>query len=116
MQLLRTFWTAARDLDPDAPDEGQTMRYKTADQLDELWRRAGLDQIETAPIVVDTEYADFADLWDSLLLGVGPAGAYCLSLDPSSRQALRDELFGRLGSPDGPFTLTARAWAVRGIR
>jgi SAM-dependent methyltransferase len=116
MQLLRTFWAAARDLDPDAPDEALTMRYITPDDLDELWRHVGCNEITTEPIVVDSRYADFADLWDSVLLGVGPAGAYSLSLDPSRRDRLRDEVFSRLDSPDGPFTLTARAWAIRGIR
>jgi SAM-dependent methyltransferase len=116
MQLLRTFWGAARDLDPDAPDEALTMRYITPDDLDELWRQVGCDEITTEPIVVDSRYADFADLWDSVLLGVGPAGAYSLSLDPSRRDRLRDEVFSRLDSPDGPFALTARAWAVRGVR
>jgi hypothetical protein len=46
--------------------------------------------------------------------GVGPAGAYCASLKPEQREALRGELFSRLGSPDGAFTLSALAWAVRG--
>jgi SAM-dependent methyltransferase len=116
MQLLRTFWGAARDLDPKAPDEALTMRYITPDDLDELWRHVGCNEITTEPIVVDSRYADFADLWDSVMLGVGPAGAYSLSLDPSRRDRLRDEVFSRLDSPDGPFTLTARAWAVRGVR
>jgi hypothetical protein len=38
----------------------------------------------------------------------------CASLDPGAQAALRDGCFRRLGSPVGPFTLTARAWFVRG--
>ena len=116
MQLLRAFWDAAAALDPDAPDEGRTMRYRSAEELDELWRRVGLDEVATAPLVVKTTYAGFDELWQPLTLGVGPAGAYCSGLEPKRQEALRDELLVRLRSPEGPFTLSAKAWAVRGIR
>jgi len=116
MQMLRAFWDAARALDPAAPDEGRTMRFTSSEELEELWRAIRLDDVETGPLVVETTYADFDDLWEPLILGVGPAGAYCKSLKPKRRRALRDELFVRLGSPDGPFALSARAWAVRGLR
>ena len=116
MQMLRLFWDAAREVDPAAPDEGQVMRFRTAEELEELWRAAGLDDVETGSIVVETTYAVFEDFWEPLTLGVGPAGAFCKSLEPDKRTALRDRLFARLGSPSGPFTLGARAWAVRGVR
>ena len=116
MQMLRAFWDAARAVDPDAPDEGRTMRFRTSEELEELWRGAGLEDVETGPLVVETTYVDFGDLWQPLTLGVGPAGSYCTALDPRRREALRDELFVRLGSPAGPFTLSARAWGVRGVR
>jgi SAM-dependent methyltransferase len=116
MEMLRIFWDAARALDPDAPDEGRTMRFRSPEELEELWRRVGFDDIEMAPLVVETTYADFDDFWQPLTLGVGPAGSYCSSLEPKRRKALRDELFVRLGSPAAPFTLSARAWAVGGIR
>jgi hypothetical protein len=66
--------------------------------------------------VVETTYADFDDFWQPLTLGVGPAGSYYTSLEPKRQKALRDELFVSLGSPARPFTLSARAWAVRGVR
>lgn len=116
MRMLRLFWDSAHALDPDAPDEGRTMRFVTSEELDVLWRAVGLHDVETGSLVVETRYADFDDLWEPLTLGVGPAGSYCASLEPKPRQALRDELFVRLGSPTGPFTLGARAWAVRGVR
>jgi len=116
MQMLRAFWDAARALDPDAPDEGRTMRFGRPEELEELWREVGLEVVETAPLVVETAYTDFEDLWEPLTLGVGPAGSYCQSLEPARRERLREELFARLESPAGPFWLSARAWAVRGIR
>ena len=116
MQLLRAFWDAARAVDPDAPDEGRSMRYRRPEELDDLWRRAGLRDVETGPLVVETTYGGFDDLWEPLTLGVGPAGSFCSALEPKRQQTLRDELFSRLGSPEGPFTLRALAWGVRGIR
>jgi hypothetical protein len=49
------------------------------------------------------------------IIAPGPAGTYCVSLDGERRAALRAECFRRLGEPWGPFTLSARAWAVRGV-
>jgi hypothetical protein len=61
-------------------------------------------------------YRDFGDLWSHFMLGVGPAGEYCASLDQERLEALREGYFRRLGSPAGPFSLPARAFAVRGVR
>jgi class 3 adenylate cyclase len=36
------------------------------------------------------------------------------ALDEDKQAALREACFRRLGSPSGPFTLTARAWFVHG--
>ena len=115
MRMLHTFWEAAADLDPQAPDESN-MRYRTEEELESLWERAGLNDVETGPLEVVVAYDDFDEYWEPFTLGVGPAGAYCASLDPERRAALREGCFSRLGSPAGPFSLTARAFAVRGTR
>jgi hypothetical protein len=114
MTMLRTFWDAAVALDPDALDEGRTMRYGSPEELQELWEASGLREVVTQPLVVEAAYESFDDFWTPFLAGVGPAGAYCATLDPHSQAALGEECFKRLGSPDGPFTLSARAWLVRG--
>lgn len=116
MQMLRLFWDGARGLAPEAPDEGRTMRYRSAAELEELWREAGFDDVETDSLVVESTYADFDDFWEPLTLGVGPAGSYYNALEPESREALREVLFERLGSPAEPFSLSARACAVRAVR
>jgi ubiquinone/menaquinone biosynthesis C-methylase UbiE len=115
MKMLRTFWDAALALDPAAPDEGRVMLYTDPDSLRGLWLRAGLRDVETAPLVVEAEYADFDDYWQPFLTGTGPGGAYCVSLDAGHRAALQKECLTRLGAPQGSFTLTARSWAVRGL-
>ncbi len=114
MEMLRLFWNAARSLDEGAPDEGRTMRYRSTEELEELWREAGLDSVETAYLTVETTYSGFDDLWEPFTFGVGPAGSYCAALEPERRQQLRERLFEGVGSPGGSFTLGARACAVRG--
>jgi SAM-dependent methyltransferase len=114
MRMLRTFWDAAVALDPDAPDESRVMRFQGAEELDALWRETGLRDVETAALDVAVEYEDFDDYWLPFETATGPAGSYLASLALGARAELRDECFRRLGEPSGPFTLTARAWAVRG--
>jgi ubiquinone/menaquinone biosynthesis C-methylase UbiE len=114
MTMLRTFWDAALSFDSETPDEGRTMRYNDPESLRELWLRAGLEAVENDALVVEVSYTDFDDFWEPFTGGVGPAGAYTLSLEPDRREALREECRRRLGNPDGPFTLSAKAWAVKG--
>jgi len=63
---------------------------------------------------VEASYEDFDDLWTPFLAGIGPAGAYAASLDPAAQETLREQLREELGNPAGAFTLTAKAWGVRG--
>jgi SAM-dependent methyltransferase len=117
MTLLRAFWDAAREVDPErgaAADEGVVMRWCAEGELAELWRAAGLGSVRFGSLVVSATYADFEDLWSPLPTGVGPAGAFCKSLDENDRAALRDAFRRRLGVGDGAFELTARAWSVVG--
>jgi len=118
MTLLRAFWDAAREVDPAraaAADEGVAMRWCGDGELAELWRGAGLRDVRFEPLVARASYRDFEDLWSPLPTGVAPSGAFCASLDDAGRIALHDAYRRRLGVGDGPFELTARAWAVAGI-
>lgn len=118
MTLLRAFWDAAREVDPvraAAADEGVAMRWCGDGELAELWHAAGLRDVRFGRLVVRASYADFDDLWSPLPSGVAPSGAFCVSLGATERAALHDAYRRRLGMPDGPFELTARAWAVAGI-
>jgi hypothetical protein len=114
MTMLRVFWDAALELDPGAPDEGRTMRYCTPAELTALWEGAGLREVESRPLVVEAGYESFEDYWSPFPSGIAPSGAYCASLDDEARAALREACFRRLGRPSGSFSLTARAWLVRG--
>src|ERR671935_718698 len=46
MQMLRAFWDAALEIDPDAPDEARTMRWCSPNELKALWTDAGLRDVE----------------------------------------------------------------------
>ncbi|HET8653734.1 MAG TPA: class I SAM-dependent methyltransferase [Gaiellaceae bacterium] len=116
MTMLRTFWESAAALDPEraAPHvEQHTMRFSRPEELGDLWR-SSLTGVTVSAVDVEASYEDFDDLWAPFLTGVGPAGAYTESLDADGQAELRDELARRLGSPTGPFTLSARAWCAVG--
>jgi SAM-dependent methyltransferase len=117
MMLLRAFWDSARDVDPAraaGADEGVVMRWCGEGELAELWRAAGLRDVRADSLVVSATYRDFEDLWAPLPTGVAPSGAFCTSLDEDRRAALHEAYRDRLGVGDGPFELSARAWAVAG--
>jgi SAM-dependent methyltransferase len=116
MTLLRSFWDAAREVDPKraAAEDEAVMRWSGEGELAELWRTVGLSDVRFGALTVSAGYADFEDLWSPLPTGVGPAGAFTKSLDEERRAVLHDAHRRRLGVGDEPFELTARAWAVAG--
>jgi SAM-dependent methyltransferase len=117
MTLLRAFWDAAREVDPQrgaVADEGVVMRWCAEGELGELWQAAGLRDVRTGALVVSAAYADFDDLWAPLPTGIAPSGAFCKSLDTDGQAQLREAYRHRLGVGEGPFELTARAWAAVG--
>ena len=117
MPVLRAFWDAARDVAPERTaklDEGRQVGYRDSAELDELREAAGLRGVSTGGVLVRAGYASFDDLMHPFAGGVGHSGALYDSLDEDRRARLRTRLYKQLGNPDGPFTLTARAWWVRG--
>jgi hypothetical protein len=58
-------------------------------------------------------YRSFDEWWEPYTLGIGPAGAYAAALDDARRRELEDRCRQLL--PEPPFTVSASAWAARGI-
>jgi SAM-dependent methyltransferase len=117
MQLIRRFWDVATSLDPAAAplDEGTRFPICRPDALAGAFEGAGLRDVATAALEVETRFADFDDYWHPFLGGQGPAPSYVSSLAPARREALHDALRATLASgDDGSIALRARAWAVRG--
>ena len=117
MQMLRFFWDEAIALDPAIePKDERHMKLSHRGQLGEAWKQAGLVNVQEAPLVIDQAYSSFNDYWEPFTKGAGPGGAYVVALPQDRRQQLEANMRKRLLSDrqDGPFTLTARAWCVRG--
>ena len=93
-----------------------SVTYGTPEELTSLWVSAGLNSVEVTNIVFACAFDSFDDFWQPLTEGQGPAGAYLRRISEDHRTALRERLRQNLfgNRSDGPFTLTAKAWAVRG--
>jgi SAM-dependent methyltransferase len=113
MTMLSTFWAAVRAVDPGAVGEQMRPGVKEGDIAERLGR-AGLEGVEQTVLVASADYAGFDDFWAPFGLAVGPAGTYLASAGDERREAIRAECRRRLGEPEGPFTLEARAWCARG--
>ena len=116
MELMRFFWDAAVELDPDAAkmDEGVRFPLCRPEALEKLFAGAGLEGVEVKPIDIPTPFANFDDYWQPFLGGQGPAPAYAMSLDETARARLRDRIRERMPiMANGSISLTARAWAIR---
>lgn len=117
MEMLRYFWDAAVELDEDANEYDEGVRFPLCHegQLESLVREVGLHQVEATPIEVTTIFQNFDDYWMPFLGNVGPAPGYNLSLNQNDRQKLENILRESLPfNDDGSISLIARAWAVKG--
>ena len=117
-ELNATLWNAAVPIDPTAKRHAEVRgKYGSAEALLDLLNGAGLTEIEVAPLTMQCQFSCFDDYWLPLTKGQGPSGAYLREVSDDHRAALRDRLRQNLfGSrADGPFTLQAKAWAVRGV-
>jgi SAM-dependent methyltransferase len=109
---LGLFWRAARALDPDVDDESQLAGAREG-HLAALFEAAGLLDVKATSLSVTLEHPSFEEWWEPFTGGVGPAGSYVASLDSDRQSALRESCRALL--PTGPFVVTARAWAARGL-
>jgi len=119
MDFLRIFWDAASEVDVDAHqfDEGIRFPICNAQNLRHEFEQAGLTDIETSNLDAQTVFKNFEDYWNPFLGGQGPAGAYVVSLDKTLQNVLRNNLFKKLPiEHDGSIKLLARAIAVKGKR
>jgi ubiquinone/menaquinone biosynthesis C-methylase UbiE len=107
---ITPYWQAAKALDSTTQDERRAGAGEG--QLPELFRQAGLEDVEETPLPVHVQHPTFEEWWLPFTLGVGPAGAHYQQLDPAHQQALEQHLREQLGQP---VELEARAWAARGI-
>ena len=108
-----TFLGALKSVVGDADDEVGRVGARRGD-LAGLLRDAGCRDIEQAELAVTVTSPTFEDWWEPYTLGVGPAGAQLIALDPERRRLVHDRCRALLGS--GPVHTTATAWAAKGSR
>lgn len=118
MMFLRHFWDEAIAMDPSAIelDEGRRFPLCRPEPLASLFKGAGLREVETCSLEIQTVFRDFDDYWQPFIGGPGPAPGFVESLDENGREELRERLRRRIpAAEDGTITLGARAWAVHGL-
>jgi len=118
LEMAKIFWDEAVKLDDSVVSEipERSLHCNRPGQLTQVWRAAGLEGVEEVALEIQTDFRDFDDYWVPYSSGVGPQGVYNDRLSTALRQALRKALRKRLlgDGPDRPFSLRARALAVRG--
>ena len=102
----------AMGLEPPAPPSPHAT---SCSALEELWRAAGFEDIETRTIDVSVEFADFDAFWDSMTLPVGPGGKAIAQMSPDMRQRLHRVLQEQMpADATGRVAYKAVASAVKG--
>jgi hypothetical protein len=83
----------------------------------DLWHRAGLIDVEEAPIVLSFDYADFQDYWTSFSTGPTRIAQRLIALAPELRSEIERHVQASYlaGLPDGPRSFAVIVRAVRGM-
>ena len=115
----RIFWDTAAAIDPGAGlvrDKLFSGPLALPEGLLRLLEAGGLVRIERTSITIRMDYSSFHDYWRPLGSGQGPVGTYLVRLAPNLRARIEEAVARayRSGAPDGPRSLTATAWVVRG--
>jgi len=116
-QLNQCLWDAAVALDRHGKLPVDSESYGSSEELRALWAGAGLMNINAKELSFSCEFLSFDELWlRRFVEGQGITAAYVKGLSDEHRTALRERLRQDLcgNRADGPVTLQAKAWAVRG--
>lgn len=116
MDFLRCFWDAAYQIDPKSRnlDEGIRFPICNSENLIKLFQKAGLVEIKSSVLDIDTVFKDFEDFWNPFLGGQGPAPSYLASLSSKLQKELKHSLRERLVTePNGSIKLLGRALAIK---
>ncbi len=108
---MAPLWQAMAEVAPEHDDESE-LQGGSRESLVGVLEAAGLHGVETTEMPVTVTHPTFEEWWQPYLHGVGPAGESIAALDPDTRSRLERALRHNLG--DGPFDVTAVAYAARG--
>lgn len=117
MEMICLFWESAIEVEPES--ESRHPRHVKLGARGEhaaLWKRCGLTSVEERAIELPLEFENFDDFWMPFLSGSTRTTTWAGDLPAEKQNALRKNLRARVlgDGNDRPFTLTGRAWAVRG--
>ena len=115
----RLFWDTAAAIDSQAAATRDLLfshPLAQPDGLARLWREIELRDVDEGSLTIRMDYEGFDDYWEPLLGGQGPFGSYVAGLPEERRAVVRAAVRNAYcpGGPDGPRSLAATAWAVRG--
>jgi ubiquinone/menaquinone biosynthesis C-methylase UbiE len=117
----RLFWDTAAMLDPKAVESrGKAFARPITRQggIAGEFKTAGLEDVRETALTITMGFANFEDFWAPFEGRESGFAAYVAGLDAAQKDTFRSAL--RLayldGSPDGPRTYFASAWAARGVR
>ncbi|MFK5645235.1 class I SAM-dependent methyltransferase [Ornithinimicrobium sp. LYQ121] len=114
MRMLTAFSDAVREVDGQVPERLRRWPCGHSGELSQLLTDAGLEDVAETELQVGSRYDSFDELWSTLTLGTGPAGAHLATLSRDAQRALRTAYLAQVGSPSGAFTLGAVARAAVG--
>jgi SAM-dependent methyltransferase len=118
MQIMRNFFDTAILFDERSADfdDGKNAPICRPTPLKNAFEAAKLVDVSVTAQDIPTAYKNFDDYWNPFLGGVGSAPKYCVSLDNSIREKIKNSLQTKLPTgPEGEILLAARAWAIKGI-
>jgi SAM-dependent methyltransferase len=117
----RMFWDTAAVLDPKAVElRGKTLSRPITGPggIAGEFKRAGLRNVQETALTITMNFAGFEDFWAPFDGHESAFAAYVASLETPQKDKFKSAL--RLayldGSPDGPRSYFASAWAARGVR
>ena len=108
---MAPLWRAVAEVAPGHDDETE-MQGGSRDSLVGILEAAGLRGVDAVELAVTVTHPTFEEWWKPYLRGVGPAGEAVAALAADTRSQLEAVLRRDLG--DGPFDVTAVAYAARG--
>ena len=108
---MATIWSVLAEVQPEVKGEHE-LPGGAEGQLEDIFVRAGLHDVDGTELAVTVAHPTFEEWWEPHLHGVGPIGEALAALDPAGLERARDKCRERLG--DGPFEITAVAFAARG--
>jgi len=117
-QLNRCLWDAAIAVDPHGKLPIENESYGTAAELYDLWSAANLTDIEVQEFSFPCEFPSIDEFWTRRFInGQGLTAGYVKGLSEDQRVKLCNRLSQNPlgGRSEGPFTLQAKAWAVKGV-